>query len=75
MNRKILIIPASEGLLRFAAKVFGKEQEVRRLVDPLTVSPNKAMTQLNWSPPLDMNAGLAETVEWYRNLSRSRDQA
>jgi len=75
MNRRILIIPASEGLLRFAAKVFGKEQEVRRLVDPLRVSPNKAMTRLNWSPPLDMNAGLAQTVEWYRGLSGSRDQA
>jgi len=66
MNRKILILPASEELLRLAAKVFGKEQEVRRLVDPLQVSPNKAMRLLRWSPPLDMNAGLAETVKWYR---------
>ena len=66
MNRKILILPASEGLLRLAAKVLGKEQEVRRLVDPLQVSPNKAMRLLKWSPPVDMKAGLAETVKWYR---------
>jgi len=65
MNRRILVLPASEGLLRFAAKVLGKEQEVRRLVDPLQVSPYKAMRQLRWSPPVDMNAGLAATVEWY----------
>jgi nucleoside-diphosphate-sugar epimerase len=66
MNRKILILPASEGLLRLAAKALGKEQEVRRLVDPLQVSPSKAIRLLKWSPPLDMNAGLAETVKWYR---------
>jgi UDP-glucose 4-epimerase len=69
MNRRILILPASEGLLRLAAKVLGKEQEVRRLVDPLQVSPNKAIRLLNWSPPVDMNAGLAETVEWYLGQS------
>lgn len=65
MNRRILVLPASEGLLRLAAKVLGKEQEVRRLVDPLQVSPAKAIRRLKWSPPLDMNAGLAETVKWY----------
>jgi nucleoside-diphosphate-sugar epimerase len=65
MNRRILILPATEGLLRFAARLAGKEQEVRRLVDPLQVSPGKAIRQLNWSPPVDMNAGLAETVKWY----------
>ena len=65
MNRRILVLPASEGLLRLAAKVLGNSQEVRRLVDPLQVSPAKAIRRLKWSPPVDMNAGLAATVEWY----------
>lgn len=65
MNRRVLILPGCGGVLRLAARAVGKEQEVRRLVDPLRVSPEKAMRRLNWSPPMDMNTGLAETVKWY----------
>jgi nucleoside-diphosphate-sugar epimerase len=65
MNRSIRTVPVSEGLLRFAARILGKEREMRRITDPLTVSPDKAMNRLDWFPPLNMNAGLAETVEWY----------
>ena len=60
------LLPASGGIASAAlAKVLGNSQEVRRLVDPLQVSPAKAIRQLKWSPPVDMNAGLAATVEWY----------
>ena len=53
MNRKVITVPAPDGLLRFAARVLGKEQEIRRIVDPLTLSPEKAMKLLKWSPPLN----------------------
>ena len=62
MNRKALVVPVSSGFLRFTAKVLGREQEIRRIIDPLTVSPAKVMQRLGWVPPFDMNAGLAETV-------------
>ena len=66
MKRKSMVVPLPVGWLRLAAKVIGKEQEIRRLTDPLTVNPEKAMKLLGWRPPLDLNAGLAQTVDWYR---------
>ena len=65
MGRQSLVIPVPEGLLRFAAKLAGKEQEIRRLTDPLTVCPDKAMKLLDWVPPFSLNAGLEKTIEWY----------
>lgn len=62
MNRKALVVPVSNGFLGFAARMLGREQEIRRIIDPLTVSADKVMTRLGWVPPFDMNAGLAETV-------------
>jgi nucleoside-diphosphate-sugar epimerase len=65
MNKPSFTIPASEGLLRLVAKILGKEQEIRRIIDPLTVSPAKAMNLLDWNPPVSLDAGLARTVQWY----------
>ena len=71
MNRKALSVPVPQPLLRALAKALGKEPEIRRLMDPLTVSPEKAMRVLGWVPPVDVNAGLAFTVDWYRRSVRN----
>ena len=65
MKHRTWTVPGSESLLRLAAKLIGREDEVRRVIDPLTVSPAKAMRLLNWTPPFDLNAGLATAVQWF----------
>ena len=71
MKRRALRIPLPEGMLRLAARVLGKEQEMRRLMDPLTIRPAKAMKVLGWRPPFDLNTGLARTVEaWLASKTR-----
>lgn len=65
MGRKTISVPLPERLLRFAASIAGREQEIRRLADPLRVSAAKAVSALDWTPPLTLDAGLEEVVRWY----------
>jgi hypothetical protein len=58
-------LPVSEGALRFAARLAGREEEIRRLADPLRISPAKAISMLGWSPALSLDGGLEEVVKWY----------
>jgi UDP-glucose 4-epimerase len=65
MGRRSVNLPAPEAALRFVASLAGKQEEIRRLADPLRVSPAKAMGMLGWSPALTLNGGLEEVVKWY----------
>jgi UDP-glucose 4-epimerase len=65
MGRRTLHVPLPERMLRFAATAAGREQEMRRLADPLRISAAKAISALNWSPWLTLDAGLEEVVTWY----------
>ncbi|HEU5021292.1 MAG TPA: NAD-dependent epimerase/dehydratase family protein, partial [Bryobacteraceae bacterium] len=65
MGRRSVNLPVPEGALRFAARLAGREEEIRRLADPLRISPAKAMSMLGWSPALSLDGGLEEVVKWY----------
>ena len=70
MGRRSYVVPVTEAPLRFAARLLGKEQVVKRIVDPLTVSTAHVRSRLGWTPPFSLDAGLDLTLQWYRTAAR-----
>ena len=54
------------GLLRAAATLLGRAEQVNRLFGSLRVSDKKIRGELGWSPPYTLEQGLRETAVWYR---------
>ncbi len=67
MGRRARLLPVPATLLGLAGGLFGKGAEMRRLCGSLTVDIAVTREQLNWSPPLSMDEGLAHTVSWYQS--------
>ncbi|HVV46279.1 MAG TPA: NAD-dependent epimerase/dehydratase family protein [Bryobacteraceae bacterium] len=65
MRHRSVNLPVPERALRFVASLAGREEEIRRLADPLRISTVKAISTLGWSPVLTLNGGLEEVVKWY----------
>jgi nucleoside-diphosphate-sugar epimerase len=52
--------------LYWVGQVFGKRAMIDRLVGSLQVNPSKIQKELEWRPPFTVDAGLLETVAWFR---------
>jgi UDP-glucose 4-epimerase len=63
--------PCPVRLLRTAASLVGRGAEAERLLGSLTVDATALRTGLGWSPPLSVDAALAETATWWRLEGRS----
>ena len=57
------------GLLRAAAIVLRRTEQVDRLLGSLRVNDQKLRTELGWAPPYTMEQGLKATADWYRSNS------
>lgn len=55
------------GLLRAAAAVMGRSEQIARLFGTLRVNDTKIRHELDWVPPYTMEQGLRATAEWYRS--------
>ena len=55
-----------QGLLRAAATVLGRAEQLDRLFGSLRVNDEKLRRELGWSPPFTLEQGLQATSEWYR---------
>jgi nucleoside-diphosphate-sugar epimerase len=66
------LIPVPPPALRFAGRIFGKQEIVLRLTESLQVDSAKIRSQLGWIPPFSLAQGLAETARWYHSDVRSR---
>lgn len=55
------------GLLRAAAAVLGRSEQIARLFGSLRVSAEKLHSELGWTPPYTLEQGLRATAEWYRS--------
>ena len=53
------------GLLRAAASLLGRADQIDRLFGSLRVNDEKLRRELGWSPPYTMEQGLRATVVWY----------
>jgi len=63
-------LPLPESMIRFAARLAGKEAAVKRLFESLIVNSDKARQKLGWKPPLSLDSGLAATARWYLESSK-----
>lgn len=65
------LVPVPESWLRFLGKLVGKGAAVERLIGSLVVDGSLIHTELSWSPPFTLQAGLEETARWYKRNEHS----
>jgi nucleoside-diphosphate-sugar epimerase len=70
MDRPARLLPVPLAVLRSLAALAGRREEFERLCESLTVDISRTRSDLQWTPPLSVNEGLARTAQWY--LSRGR---
>lgn len=69
LGRRARLIPVPAYLLRLLGKMTGKNEAIRRLVDPLRLDVNKLHQQLGWTPQSSVEKAITRTVAWYRSGS------
>lgn len=65
MGVRSRVFPFSLRLMRFIARILGKEPVVDRLGESLVVSSDKIRQELDWRPPYTMEKGLEITASWF----------
>lgn len=60
-------------LLRIAAALLGRSNQIDRLFGSLQINDRKIRRELNWTPPYSLEFGLRATAEWYRSNMSSAD--
>ncbi|HEY6896909.1 MAG TPA: NAD-dependent epimerase/dehydratase family protein [Rhodocyclaceae bacterium] len=58
--------PFPPALMRLAASLLGRGDELTRLAGSLRIDASRIRQQLAWTPPLSVDQELARTVAWYR---------
>jgi UDP-glucose 4-epimerase len=66
MARRATLFPFPVGGLRLLSQIFGKRDEIERLIGSLQVDVSPAFTDLHWRPSISLDVGLAETVAAFR---------
>lgn len=62
MDRPARLIPMPPGLMLAGARLLGRVAEIERLIGCLQVDMSHACRTLDWSPPVDVEKGLARMV-------------
>jgi len=57
-------------LLKSVARLIGKTDQIKRLVDSLQVDSGKIRRELSWIPPYTLQQGLQATAEWHRDAEK-----
>jgi UDP-glucose 4-epimerase len=65
MSKPSRLLPVPAALLRGAAKLIGRGEEVSRLTDSLQVDIADTIETLGWTPPVSPEEGIRTTVQWY----------
>lgn len=66
LGRKCHSLYFPPGLLRAAAAMLGRSEQIDRLFGSLRVSDAKIRSELGWVPPYKLEQGLRATADWYR---------
>jgi len=64
------LVPVPPRLLKAALVAAGRRALAARLLDSLVLDDAKIRQDLGWSPPLSVELGLAETVNWFLATAR-----
>ncbi len=65
MGRQPALFPMPVPILRFAARLAGREALARRLLGSLEADGGKLRRTLSWSPPFSEEDGLRATAAWF----------
>jgi nucleoside-diphosphate-sugar epimerase len=65
MEKPARLIPVPIPVLRLAARAAGRGGEISRLCGSLQIDVAATRRQLDWTPPLSVDEGLARTVHWF----------
>jgi nucleoside-diphosphate-sugar epimerase len=63
MGRNPRFLPVPVGIMRFVAKLLGKDAVADRLFGSLQLDISKARNLLGWTPPISVDEGLRRTVQ------------
>jgi nucleoside-diphosphate-sugar epimerase len=55
------------GMIRAAAAMLGRAEQMDRLFGSLRVNDHKIRSELGWAPPYTLEQGLRATAEWFRS--------
>src|SRR6185437_9371007 len=67
LERPARLVPLPPEFLRWAGRVAGRTDEIRRLTGNLVVDASRARRLLDWRPPHTLDQGLADTARWLRS--------
>ena len=70
MHRPARLFPVPVAVLRLLASITGQSAAITRLCGSLVIDISETRARLGWSPPITLDAGLADTVEWYLRQRR-----
>lgn len=68
LDRPARLLPVPAGLLQLGLRLTGRSSAYDRLASSLQVDSGAITRELGWRPPHTLDAGLRETVAWYRAL-------
>lgn len=71
LSKRTLLVPIPVFLLRFIGKLMGRSKDVDRLTGNLQIDMSYTSSTLGWNPPVSIENGLSETVEWYRTCFKA----
>ena len=63
MGRKPSLFPFPISILKFLGSVFGRREEINRLVGSLRIDNSYTKEILNWTPPLSVEEGIRRMVQ------------
>jgi len=63
MKRKANLFPFPIFILKFLGSVFGRSEEINRLVGSLRIDDNYTKEILNWTPPISVEEGIRRMVQ------------
>jgi UDP-glucose 4-epimerase len=70
MNRPCRLFNVPEKVMKTGLSVLGGKNVYDRLWGTLQVDSSRIRTRLGWRPPVTVEQGIAETVDWYLNNRR-----
>ncbi len=73
MEQNPLVFPCPPSLLLAAAGLAGKGGEAHRMIESLRVDCGKLRRELQWNPPVSVDAGIAAAVQWQLQKNNPSD--
>jgi nucleoside-diphosphate-sugar epimerase len=71
MNKPSRLFSVPLWMLNILAGITGKKQEYRRLCGSLQVDISKSKRDLGWTPPIQVEEGVMQTVDWYLKTQKN----